>query len=330
MYQSAGDLHETFPLKQGETCLLGIDIGSTSTNLVLLDSGCQVVDYQYLRTGGDPKNAVKQGFASLTARFGEGLAISGVATTGSGRHFIGGLIGADGIYDEISAQAAAAAHFSPEADTVFEIGGQDSKYISLKDAQVADFQMNKICAAGTGAFIEEEAHKLNIPLAQFGKAALSAQSPLDLGERCTVFIETNVNSELSKGASKEDIAAGLCYSVVRNYLRRVAAGKPVGEHILLQGGVAHNPAIVAAFKGEFGSRLKAAPYFSVSGAIGAALMVRERAGKGAGSFKGLSCLENDEARRPLAKPADAPLSKSAIDPLLFNYRDERDPGKKTR
>jgi predicted CoA-substrate-specific enzyme activase len=332
LVKSAGNLYETFPPQQGEPCFLGIDIGSTSTNLVLLDQSCRVVDYQYLRTKGDPKHAVKQGFESLAARFGEDLAISAVATTGSGRHFIGGLIGADGIYDEISAQATAAIHFSPETDTVFEIGGQDSKYISIKDTSVADFQMNKICAAGTGSFIEEQAQKLNIPLGQFGQAALSAQAPCDLGERCTVFIETNINKELSKGASKEDIAAGLCYSVVRNYLHRVVANKPVGEHILLQGGVAHNPAIVAAFKWEFGSRLEAAPYFSVSGAIGAALMVRERVGKNTTSFKSLVCLENiekNEARRHETKAADAPLPRVDTDPLLFNYRSERDPGKKT-
>jgi predicted CoA-substrate-specific enzyme activase len=327
--QMSGDLHQTFPLKQGEPCFLGIDIGSTSTNLVLMDRSCRVVDYQYLRTQGDPKNAVKQGFESLAARFGEGLAISAVATTGSGRHFIGSLIGADGIYDEISAQAAAAVHFSPETDTVFEIGGQDSKYISIKNASVADFQMNKICAAGTGSFIEEQARKLNIPLGQFGKAALSAQDPCDLGERCTVFIETNINKELSKGVSKEDIAAGLCYSVVKNYLRRVVANKPVGEHILLQGGVAHNSALVAAFKREFGSRLEAAPYFSVSGAVGAALMVRERAGKNTTSFKGLLCLENADMRRHEAKTADAPLPNAVMNPLLLNYRSEIDSDKKT-
>jgi predicted CoA-substrate-specific enzyme activase len=330
--QMSVDLHKTFPLKQGEPCFLGIDIGSTSTNLVLIDQSCRVVDYQYLRTQGDPKNAVNQGFESLAARFGEGLAISAVATTGSGRHFIGGLVGADGMYDEISAQAAAAMHFSPEADTVFEIGGQDSKYISIKDGSVVDFQMNKICAAGTGSFIEEQAQKLNIPLGQFGKAALRAQAPCDLGERCTVFIETNINKELSKGASKEDIAAGLCYSVVKNYLHRVVANKLVGEHILLQGGVAHNSALVAAFKREFGSRLEAAPYFSVSGAIGAALMVREMAGKNTTSFKGLLCLEDiekNEAQRHEAKEADAPLLRAAMDPLLFNYRSEIDPDKKT-
>jgi predicted CoA-substrate-specific enzyme activase len=327
--QINGDLHKPFPLQQGEPCFLGIDIGSTSTNLVLLDSRCRVVDSQYLRTGGDPKNAVKQGFESLAARFGEGLVISAVATTGSGRHFIGGLIGADGIYDEISAQAAAAMHFSPETDTVFEIGGQDSKYISIKGASVADFQMNKICAAGTGSFIEEQAYKLNIPLDQFGKAALFAKAPLNLGERCTVFIETNINKELSKGASKEDIAAGLCYSVVKNYLHRVVANKPVGERIVLQRGVAYNSALVAAFKGMFGSRLEVAPWFSVSGAVGAALMIREGAGKNATSFKGLSCLEQGETRWHEAKAADAPLPKATMDPLLFNYRNERDRNKKT-
>jgi predicted CoA-substrate-specific enzyme activase len=304
--------------------ILGIDIGSTSTKLVLIDNENRVVDYQYLRTKGNPRAALKSGFESYIERFGNTLSIDAVATTGSGRHFIKRLIGADAAYDEITAQAASAAYFVPEVDTVFEIGGQDSKYISIKDGLVKDFQMNKICAAGTGAFIEEQSAKLNIPLDRFGEMALSANTPCNLGERCTVFIESNINACLSEGSAKKDITAGLCYSVVSNYLNRVVGNKPVGKHILLQGGVAYNPALVAAFKNVFGSRLEAAPWFSVSGAVGAALLVKNGIGNRQTTFKGLLCLEGD-----------SPPKQEDLVPVVKEQKEQthdsksRDPNKKT-
>ena len=163
----------------------------------------------------------------------------------------------------------------PKADTVFEIGGQDSKYISLQNGQVTDFQMNKICAAGTGSFVEEQAARMNIPLKDFGRLALTAKAPVELGERCTVFIETAIQSAQAQGATQAEVAAGLCQSIVRNYLHKVVGSKPVGHHIVLQGGVAYNPGIVAAFRQEFGDRLTVSPCFSISGAYGAALLALE-------------------------------------------------------
>ena len=136
----------------------------------------------------------------------------------------------------------------PEVDTVFEIGGQDSKYISIQNGEVVDFQMNKICAAGTGSFVEEQAARMGIPLAEFGPLALSSEHPASLGERCTVFIETAIASASAEGISRADIAAGLCHSIVQNYLHKVVGSKPVGQHIVLQGGVDYNPGIVAAFQ----------------------------------------------------------------------------------
>lgn len=258
-------------------CALGVDVGSTSTNLVLVDLCGRVLDAQYLRTRGNPQKAVTQGLADLGSRLGGEVRVVCAGVTGSGRTLIGKLIGADMVRDEITAQARAAAAADPQVDTVFEIGGQDSKFISLSGGRVVDFQMNKICAAGTGSFVEEQAVRLGIPLDEYGDLALSSQVPVDLGERCTVFVETAVNTALAEGAARRDVAAGLCLSIVRNYLHRVVVGKRVGDRVVLQGGVAYNRGIVAAFKAYFGDRVTVSPYFAVSGAVGAALLALEEA-----------------------------------------------------
>ena len=206
---------------------LGVDVGSTSTNLVLVSTDGVLLDAQYLRTRGNPKQAVRDGLASLAQRVGGRACVVAAGVTGSGRTMIGKLIGADAVRDEITAQARAAAAADSQVDTVFEIGGQDSKYISLVAGQVADFQMNKVCAAGTGSFVEEQAARLGIALPDYGSLALSAEHPVELGERCTVFMETAINAALAKGATKSEVAAGLCLSVVRNYLHKVVNAKPV-------------------------------------------------------------------------------------------------------
>ena len=257
---------------------LGVDVGSTSTNLVLMSLDGVLLDAQYLRTRGNPKQAVRDGLSSLAERVGDKAHVVAAGCTGSGRTMIGNFIGADAVRDEITAQARGAAQADPQVDTVFEIGGQDSKYISLAHGQVSDFQMNKVCAAGTGSFVEEQAGRLGIALPDYGPLALSAKGPVDLGERCTVFVETAINAALAKGATKAEVAAGLCLSVVRNYLHKVVGTKPVGKRIVLQGGVAYNPAIVAAFRAYAGENLTVSPWFAVSGAVGAALLAAEAQG----------------------------------------------------
>jgi predicted CoA-substrate-specific enzyme activase len=291
MPDSASDLH----------AWLGIDIGSTSTNLVLLSDDGEVLDYQYLRTNGNPRQAVRDGLHSLQRRFGARLTIKGAATTGSGRTLVGRLIGADLIRDEISAQAASAIHLNPEVDTIIEIGGQDSKFITLSEGLVNDFQMNRICAAGTGSFIEEQAALLSIALEDFGALALRSQHPAALGDRCTVYIEKNIMAALGAGVSKADVAAGLCYSIVRNYLNKVVGSRPIGTRVVLQGGIAHNPAIIAAFNEVLGTTVAVGRFFSVSGAVGAALLVRQArntAGEDGAlsSFKGFDCLDAEDAK----------------------------------
>lgn len=310
-------------------CALGIDIGSTSTDLVLVGADGELVDFQYLRTAGNPEGAVRKGLASIRQRFGD-IRFTAVGVTGSGRERIGKRIGADAVRDEITAQAKGAAHWVPEVDTVFEIGGQDSKYISIQNGEVVDFQMNKICAAGTGSFVEEQAARMGIPLAEFGPLALSSEHPASLGERCTVFIETAIASASAEGISRADIAAGLCHSIVQNYLHKVVGSKPVGQHIVLQGGVDYNPGIVAAFQSAYGDRVRVSPCFSISGAYGAALLAQEAVGDAPSRFVGFDSPAKDaEDSRSAEIQKNIDFYKQADKLLLEGYTGKRDPRKKT-
>ena len=310
-------------------CALGIDIGSTSTDLVLVGADGELVDFQYLRTAGDPEGAVRKGLASIRQRFGD-IRFTAVGVTGSGRERVGKRIGADAVWDEITAQAKGAAHWVPEVDTVFEIGGQDSKYISIQNGEVVDFQMNKICAAGTGSFVEEQAARMGIPLAEFGQLALSAEHPAALGERCTVFIETAIASAAAEGVPQADIAAGLCHAIVQNYLHKVVGSKPVGQHIVLQGGVDYNPGIVAAFQSAYGDRIQVSPIFSISGAYGAALLAQEAVGDAPSRFVGFDSPAKDaEDSRSAEIQKNIDFYKQADKLLLEGYTGKRDPRKKT-
>lgn len=254
---------------------LGIDIGSTSTNLVLINSDKQVLSYRYLRTKGNPSKVVDEGLESIKSEFKDRLNILGIGTTGSGRKYIGDKINANVIINEITAQAKGAVEIDDKVDTVFEIGGQDSKYIRINDGRVIDFEMNKVCAAGTGSFIEEQAKKMDINIEDYEQIALKGQKPLNLGDRCTVFIEGNISKALAQGNNKEDITAGLSYSIVNNYLNKVVANKPIGNKIFLQGGIAHNQAVVNAFRAITGKEVIVPPFFSVTGAYGVALLALE-------------------------------------------------------
>ena len=310
-------------------CALGIDIGSTSTDLVLVGPEGELVDFQYLRTAGDPEGVIRKGLASIRERFGA-VRFTAVGVTGSGRERVGKRIGADAVRDEITAQAKGAAHWVPEVDTVFEIGGQDSKYISIQNGEVVDFQMNKICAAGTGSFVEEQAVRMGIPLAEFGPLALSAEHPAALGERCTVFIETAIASAAAEGVPQADIAAGLCHAIVQNYLHKVVGSKPVGQHIVLQGGVDYNPGIVAAFQSAYGDRIQVSPIFSISGAYGAALLAQEAVGDAPSRFVGFDSPAKDaEDSRSAEIQKNIDFYKQADKLLLEGYTGKRDPRKKT-
>ncbi len=311
---------------------LGIDVGSTSTNLVLSDKDARVVWFKYLRTLGDPVTAVKDGLHQMRAELGEGIRIMGVGTTGSGRHLIGRLVGADVVKDEITCQAKAATAMDASVDTVFEIGGQDSKYICLEDGAVKDFRMNKVCAAGTGSFIEEQAQKFAIPIDDFGDLALAGLDPTHLGERCTVFMETSMAAHLGRGAAMEDIAAGLCYAVVKNYLNRVVGQQPIGHRIFLQGGVAYNQGIINAFRSLTGKDVQVAPFFSVTGAYGVSIIAREDMTDGCTKFKGFDPDFDDAAIQgpgiSASKNMDV-FNRQMEDIVFHGYEGKIDPARKT-
>ena len=267
---------------------LGLDVGSLSTNVVLIDRDNQVVARRYLRTASRPLEAIRRGLSEIADEVGRRVVVRAAGTTGSGRYLTGDFIGADSIRNEITAQATAAIAHDPSVDTIFEIGGQDSKYISIRDGVVVDFEMNKVCAAGTGSFLEEQAEKLDISIQdQFAELAFESPAPAHLGDRCTVFMESDVNGHQQKGASTQDLVGGLAYSIVHNYIQKVVGDKRIGDHIFFQGGVTNNKAVVAAFEQVTGKRITVPPHFDVTGAIGAAILARETVAAGhATRFKG--------------------------------------------
>ncbi len=255
---------------------LGLDIGSLSTNVVLIDDQNRVIARRYLPTASKPLEAIRRGMTEINDEIGDRVVVKGAATTGSGRYLTGDFIGADIIRNEITAQATAAIAFDPKVDTIFEIGGQDSKYISIDNGVVVDFEMNKVCAAGTGSFLQEQAEKLDINIiGEFGDLALDASRPAGLGDRCTVFMESDLNAFQQKGVEKENLVGGLAYSIVHNYIQKVVRKKRIGNHILFQGGVTNNRAVVAAFQEVTGKKIHTPPHFDVTGAIGAAMLARD-------------------------------------------------------
>ncbi len=254
---------------------LGLDVGSLSTNVVLIDDADRVIARRYLPTASRPLEAIRRGLSEIAEEVGESVRVVGAGTTGSGRYLTGDFVGADIIQNEITAQATAAIAIDPSVDTIFEIGGQDSKFISIDDGVVVDFEMNKVCAAGTGSFLEEQAEKLDINIVnEFGSMALCAPKPVRLGDRCTVFMESDLNSHQQKGATTENLVGGLAYSIVYNYIQKVVGTKRIGERIFFQGGVANNRAVVSAFGAVTGKKITVPPHFDVTGAIGAAMLAR--------------------------------------------------------
>ena len=256
---------------------LGIDVGSISTNVVIIDEDEELIARRYLWTSGRPIEAVRRGIKEIGEEIGDSVEIAGVATTGSGRYLIGDFVGADIIKNEITAQATASVKIDREVDTIFEIGGQDSKFISLENGAIVDFEMNKVCAAGTGSFLEEQAEKLGMNIKnEFGELALKSKCPVHLGERCTVLMESDLVHHQQAMAKKEDLVAGLSYSIVHNYLNRVVGKKRIGSKIFFQGAVAFNHGVVAAFEKVLGKKITVPPNNDVTGAIGVALVAKEK------------------------------------------------------
>jgi predicted CoA-substrate-specific enzyme activase len=256
---------------------LGIDVGSVSTNIVIMDSNDvkKVYESLYIRTNGQPIDAVKNGLNQVKNKGYQDEQILGVGVTGSARTLIGNMVGADVVKNEITAHAVAAISQVPGARTVLEIGGQDSKIIIIRDNVVVDFAMNSVCAAGTGSFLDQQAFRLKIAIEDFGDYALRAKESVRIAGRCTVFAESDMIHKQQLGFSKESIIAGLCEALVRNYLNNIGKGKNIESPILFQGGVAFNKGIKAAFEKELNKELIIPENFSVMGALGCAILAKE-------------------------------------------------------
>lgn len=227
---------------------LGIDIGSISTKGVIIDENNNIIASSYIWTKGDPVNAVKTLLNNLKNDLNNNYKVVSVGTTGSARRLIGIMTGASVIKNEITAHAIGTSSIYEDVKTIFEIGGQDSKIIIMDNGIVTDYAMNTICAAGTGAFLSSQAKRLDIKVEDFGKIALTSKNPTKIAARCTVFAESDLVHKAQMGHKKEDIIAGLCYSVVNNYMNNVAKGKNIKPPIVFQGGVSKNIGVIKAFK----------------------------------------------------------------------------------
>ena len=278
---------------EGTDAYLGIDVGSVSTNLVAIDPDGRVLHEIYLRTDARPLAAVAAGLRAIGASIGPRLRVCGVGTTGSGRELAAAFAGADVVRDEITAHKTGAEFIDRQllglgVDTILEIGGQDAKFIRMHAGIVTDFTMNDACSAGTGSFLEERAGELGIRIEnEFAAMALASRTPLRLGERCTVFMERDVNEALRRGAALDDVMAGLAWSVATNYVNRVVRGRRIGQVVFFQGGTAYNDAVAAALSGVLGTRIVVPPFNGVMGALGAALIARDRRRRpGPSAFRG--------------------------------------------
>ena len=259
-----------------EKAYLGIDIGSISTKGVIIDKDNNILASDYLETEGNPIKAVKRLIKSLENGFDKKkYKVVAVGTTGSARKLIGSILGASIVKNEITAHAVGTTSIIPDVRTIFEIGGQDSKIIILKDGIVVDYAMNTLCAAGTGSFLSSQSRRLGVDVKDFGSIALTSNNPTSIAARCTVFAESDLVHKAQIGHKKEDIIAGLCKSVAVNYLNNVGKGKKILAPIVFQGGVSKNIGVVKAFENLTGEKIFVDPNSHLMGALGVAILARK-------------------------------------------------------
>ena len=255
---------------------LGFDIGSISTKGVIIDEDNNIIASSYIWTLGNPIKAVTTLISNLKNSINiTNYKIIGVGTTGSARKLIGSMLGANVIKNEITAHAVGTLSRYPNVKTILEIGGQDSKIILIENGIVYDYNMNTLCAAGTGAFLSSQANRLGIDVEEFGNIALTSKNPAKIAARCTVFAESDLVHKLQMGYSKNDIVAGLCKSVVLNYLNNVAKGKKIKIPIIFQGGVSKNIGVKKAFQDELKCDILTDPDGHLMGALGIAILSKK-------------------------------------------------------
>ncbi len=261
-----------------QTGYLGMDVGSTSTKAVLISDQGTVVAGFYTRTASKPVTAVQKIIRAMDEFINDhGLSITvlGCGTTGSGRKLSGGIINADLVLDEITAHARAAYELNHDVDTIIEIGGQDAKFTTMKNGMVTSSVMNTVCAAGTGSFIEEQALKLGCPLDAYSARTQGVSSPVS-SDRCTVFMERDMNHFLSEGYNVDQVLASALHSVRDNYLTKVASIGRIGSTVLFQGATAKNRALVAAFEQKLKKPIHVSRFCHLTGALGVALTLKDQ------------------------------------------------------
>ena len=274
---------------------LGIDSGSVTTKLALLSEEGKLIASCYLRNCGKPIIAIQEGLLQIAAGIPAGGAVVGVGTTGSARYLAGAIVCADVVKNEITCQAVGTLHYVPNVQTILEIGGQDSKIILIRNGIVTDFGMNTVCAAGTGSFLDHQSQRLGMSIEDFAKMALRSKSPVHIVGRCTVFAESNMIQKQQQGHKLEDIAMGLCETLVSNYLGNVGLGKEILPPIVFQGGVAFNQGFLKALEHNLDIRIIVPSHHEVMGAIGAAILAKEEMEftTKETSFKGFNVAEAD-------------------------------------
>lgn len=251
-------------------CYLGIDIGSISTKGVVIDDNNKIIVSSYISTDGSPIDATKRLLNNL--KIPDGYILKGIGTTGSARKIIGLMLNANVIKNEITAHAIGTLTLYPDIKTILEIGGQDSKVILINNGIVTDYAMNTLCAAGTGSFLSSQAKRLGVDVNSFGEIAYKSKTPVKIAARCTVFAESDLVHKAQIGYTKDDIIAGLCRSVVLNYINNVCKGKRIEEPIIFQGGVSKNKGVHKYFEEILGKKVIIDPNGHLMGAFGVAIL----------------------------------------------------------
>ena len=257
-----------------KNCYLGIDIGSISTKGVIIDENNNIIRSLYIWTEGNPIKSTEKLINGLKEGLVDDYVIKGIGTTGSARQLIGLMLDAHVVKNEITAHAVGTLSKYPDVRTILEIGGQDSKMIILNNGIITDYSMNTLCAAGTGSFLSSQAKRLGIDIKDFGKMALKSKNPVKIAARCTVFAESDLIHKAQVGYQKEDIIAGLCKSIVLNYLNNVGKGKKIYGPIVFQGGVSKNDGVKKYFEEVLKREVIVDPDSHLMGALGIAILAK--------------------------------------------------------
>ncbi len=284
-YEAFCDRHALAQVVRGDLeyysgdCYLGIDAGSTTTKLALIGTSGELLWSFYKNNQGSPLTTAMEALEELRERMPETARIAHACSTGYGENLMRAAFNLDGGEVETIAHATAAAFFDPDVDCVLDIGGQDMKCIRLRNGSVDSVMLNEACSSGCGSFLENFAVSLGFTAEDFAREALYAAHPIDLGTRCTVFMNSNVKQAQKEGATVQDISAGLAYSVIRNALFKViklADVSQLGRHVVVQGGTFNNPAVLRAFEKIADMEVIRPDIAGLMGAFGAALLARDR------------------------------------------------------